>query len=269
VKALEGNLEYALTRVRAHFGSRPSEVDWRALEASRDLSHYIDTARAGALAMWVSSFDANHDVHTMERSLRTDWRRYVDRVASWHPQACQNWLRWLGWLPMLSLLAQLCRPEPVPHWMLADPVCGPIAPGSPGERGTAIRATALAPLAAAIEHGVPIAALWREHWQRLEPLTDPETRRLMSVLLQDVDRHLATMATTPAIGTMLPITTTQGQGEALRQALAERLVRVFRQGAETVVATVCYLALVGLDLERLRGGLVTRCLLPWQASGLH
>ena len=46
----------------------------------------------------------------------------------------------------------------------------------------------------------------------------------------------------------------------LRNQLRERLKRIFRAAAGTPVATLCHLALMALDFERLRGGLVTRSL---------
>jgi hypothetical protein len=51
-------------------------------------------------------------------------------------------------------------------------------------------------------------------------------------------------------------------GTVLRDQLRERLDRLFRAAAGTVVATLCHLALMALDFERLRGGLVNRALFP-------
>jgi hypothetical protein len=48
--------------------------------------------------------------------------------------------------------------------------------------------------------------------------------------------------------------------EPLRNQLASRLQRLLRVAAGTVTVTVCHLALIALDLERLRAGLVRRCL---------
>jgi hypothetical protein len=48
--------------------------------------------------------------------------------------------------------------------------------------------------------------------------------------------------------------------EPLRSELARRLERLLRLAAGTVIVTFCHLALVALDLERLRGGLARRCL---------
>lgn len=242
----EGNLDYALARVHAHYGRRLSHDDWRRLQVSRDLGHYLDAVRASALAGWVTSLDLTSDAHTIERTLRTEWRQYVEGVASWHPREWRLWLRWWAWLPVLSLLAQLARPEPAPAWMLADPVCGPVAPGSPAERGAALRATALAPLEPAILGRVPVAAAWRAHWQRLTPPSDAHTLQLLGLLVRGIDAHAARLL---------------GDGPAaivLRGELIDRFSRLFRAAAGTAIATACHLALLALDVQRLRGGLVWR-----------
>jgi hypothetical protein len=248
----EGNLDYALARVHAHYGRRLSHDDWQRLEVSRDLGHYLDAVRASALAGWVMSLDLTSDAHAIERALRTEWRQYVEGVATWHPREWQLWLRWWAWLPVLSLLAQLARPEPAPAWMLADPACGPVAPGSPAERAAALRATALAPLEPAILGRVPMGTAWRAHGQRLTPPSDAHTLQLLGLLLRRIEAHAARLID-------------DGPGAiVLRGELAERLSRLFRAAAGTVVATACHLALLALDLRRLRGGLVCRCVLAVQ-----
>jgi hypothetical protein len=186
--------------------------------------------------------------------LRIEWRRYVDRVAAWHPREWQQWLAWLGWLPTLSLLAQLARPEPAPAWMMADPVCGPIAPGILGERIAALKGTALAVFAPGIAGRMAIGALWRTRWQELRPHTDARTRQLLDALLRAIDSYAQQLARA------------NGSTTVLRQQLTDRLTKLFRAGAGTVVATVCHLVLLAFELERLRGGLINRCAFAARAT---
>lgn len=244
---VEGSFDYASARVHAHYGRRLREVDWRLLEASRDLRHYLDAVRTSALSGWVSSLDVTRDSHAIERSLRLEWRRYVESVAAWHPHEWQPWLTWLGWLPFLSLLAQLALPERVPPWILADPVCGAIATGTLIERRSAVlKDNELAPFEPAISGKVPTATLWRAHWQVLMPQTDAHTDQLLTALLRAIDRYAEKLSTIV------------GSAAGLREELDHRLTKLFRAGTNTIVATVCHLALLALDIERLRGGMVTR-----------
>jgi hypothetical protein len=247
--APDGNLDYALARIQAQYGRRLDERAWRRVEASHDLAQYLDAMRASSLAEWVSSIERTRDSHAMERSLRTAWRRYVENVAAWHPQEWQPWLAWLGWLPTLSLLAQLARPEPAPAWMMADPVCGPIAPGTLAERIAALKGTVLAVFEPAFSARAPIGALWRARWRTLKPRSDAHTSRLLDALLRDVDAYAQRLAAT------------ETDSSVLRQQLIVRLRKLFRATQGTVVATVCYLGLLAFDLERLRGGLANRAIL--------
>lgn len=252
--AAEGNLDYALARVHARHGQRLDEATWRRLEASRDLGQYLDAVRASPLAGWVASLDVTRDVHAIERTLRIEWRQYVEVVATWHPREWQPWLAWWAWLPVLSLLAQLSRPEPAPDWMLADPLCGPIAPGNPAERAAALLATPLAPLEPAILGRTPMGSAWLAHWQALTPQSDMQTRQLVSLLLRAIGTHTDKLLNNAA-DTM-----------ALRRDLADQLTRLFRAGGATVAATVCHFALLALDLQRLRGGLVSRSVVAARAG---
>jgi hypothetical protein len=241
----EGPFEYALTRIHARHGRRLGEGEWRSLEASRDLASYLEIARAGALAPWVAALDAAADGHAIERSLRSAWRDYVETVAGWHPRDWQPWLAWLSWLPWLALFAQLARPQAPPLWMLADPICGPVAPGSVPERRAALERSCLAPLAAGLGGGQSFAVLWRQHWQRLAPPSDEETRRAHDQLLTALARY----AHASAAG---------NESDAPLRELASRLRGLFRSAGDTAITSACHLGLTALDVQRLRGGLAYR-----------
>jgi len=244
--AIAGNLDYALARVAARQGQRVDDAAWRRLEASRDLDHYVAAVRSTALAVWVGSMAAEHDCHSMERALRELWRRYVKEVAGWHPRAWQAWLAWLAWLPALSLLAQLARPALTPQWLLADPVLGPIGVGTPSDRAAALACTRLAPLGPAVVGRTSLGAAWYAQWQVLQPRTDVRTEQCLLMLRRAMEQHAQALQLA------------SDSAEPLRAELANRLQRLFRTAADTVIASVCHLALVALDLERLRGGLARR-----------
>lgn len=137
----------------------------------------------------------------------------------------------------MGLITQLQRPGPLPAWLQADPVIG--ATG---------KDTALAILEPAIAGRVPLGALWLAHWQKLRPLVDEETERLLAALARAVREQVRALALEGA------------DAVRLREQLQARLRRVFRGAAGTPVASLCHLVLMALDFERLRGGLVTRAL---------
>ena len=251
---IDGNLEYALARVHARHGQRLDEGSWRRLEASRDLGSYLAEVRSTALAGWVSTFNVEQDCHVIERALRMQWRRYVDGVAAWHPRAWQAWLAWLAWLPTLSLLARLAQSDSAPAWMLADPLVGPLAPGTSVERAAALANTALAPLQPAIAGRTSLVAAWSAQWQALRPRSDAHTQQTLHVLQQAMKQHEQSLLHAA------------DSAEPLRMQLANRLQRLFRVAAGTVTVTVCHLGFVALDLERLRGGVARRRLFGANAA---
>ena len=246
--SLEGNFDYALARVQSEYGSRPDTSEWRRLEASHDLGQYLEAARSSIFGPWVSALDRSRDAHFIERALRAAWRSYVRTVSGWHPRRWQSWLTWLEWLPTLELIARLERAGPVPAWLLADPIVGPVARGSSAERLADVKGTALAVFEPAITGRVPLGELWLAHWQELRPPVDTFTEQLLVAVSRAVQEHARMLALEGV------------NGVAVRDELHKRFERLFRAAAGTVVATLCHLALVALDFERVRGGLVNRSL---------
>jgi hypothetical protein len=246
--SLEGNVDYALTRVQSQYGDRPDPSEWRRLEASHDLGQYLEAARGGIFGPWLSSLDRSREVHVIERTLRGAWRGYVRSVAAWHPRRWQPWLTWLEWLPTLGLIARLGSPGPVPAWLLTDPIVGPAARGASAERPVPVKGTALAFFEPAMGGRVSLADLWLARWRELQPPVDAFTEQLLAAVLRAVQEHARMLALEGA------------DGAALRGQLRARLSTLFRAAAGTLVATLCHLALMALDFERLRGGLVDRSL---------
>src|SRR5580698_9713436 len=246
--SLEGNVEYALARVQCQYGNRLDTGEWRRLEASHDLGQYLEAARGSIFGPWVSSLDRSREAHVIERALRGAWRNYVGTVAAWHPRAWQPWLTWLEWLPTLGLIALLKRAGPMPAWLLADPILGPAARGASGERPVAGKGAAATLFEPAIAGQIPLAELWLARWRELRPPVDAFTEQLLTAVSRAVREHTRGLAVEGA------------NGVALRDQLRERLNKLFRAAAGTLVATLCHLALMALDFERLRGGLVNRAL---------
>ncbi|HTC44912.1 MAG TPA: hypothetical protein VK696_07685 [Steroidobacteraceae bacterium] len=146
--SLEGNIEYAATRVQSQHGARPDPVQWRRLETSHDLGQYLEGARGSLFGPWIVSLDRHRDVHDIERTLRGAWRHYVRSVAGWHPRCWQSWLIWLEWLPTLGLGARIADVEP------------------------------------AIAKQAPSFELWVTRWRALWPAVDADTAQHLTQVLK-------------------------------------------------------------------------------------
>lgn len=213
---------YAQTRMQARHGASPGSPQWQALEASHTAGHYLSLCRAGALADWVEGLDDSGDVHHIEQHLRERWQHHVDEVALWTPPAWRAAVRCFALLPDLMRLDTRQRTAGDPAASAAR------APASSRTREAADDA----------------ATRWSALWRRQLP---PEARGV--ALLRRPAEWL------------LPRLAGAATGRDLASGPArEALRRLFRWHAGSAVAVFAYLALVALDLERLRGGLVVRAL---------
>jgi hypothetical protein len=261
--AENARLAYLQARLQARHGDRPKADDWRLVEASAELSHYLDAVRRTALKRWVGDINQDMAPEAIERTLRTTWRETVDQVASWSPSAWRDAVRWLRWLPDLPAIEHLMRGAKVPPWMRADPVMRELAFDEPQRRREALAALPLAPMhpgeapAGDIAAGArrSISEAWIRGWRRRLPPGNG-TRAELEAILEMIHQHFEAMRSSEA-----------ADGKALRNALAARLQRRFRRGAGTAVALFSHLALDGLELERVRAGVMTRRMLPERAEG--
>src|SRR6056297_298491 len=272
--AEDPRLAYLQARLQARHGDRPSGDDWRLAESSADLSHYLEAVRRTALKRWLG--EVNHEMppEAIERQLRAAWREAVDTIATWSPEHWRAAVEWLRWLPELPAVAHLLNGERVPPWMHADPVTREFAFEDDARLRDALAEQPLAPLLAAdpatgdaampgaAMPGAPVTRAWIDEWRRRLPRAgycggaSGDERRRLAEMLEQVQQHVEAMRASE-----------EADGRALRNALAARLLRHFRYGAGTAVALFAHLALDGLELERLRAGVVTRRLLPERAEG--
>ena len=218
---------YAQARLQARHGRGPAAPDapaWRALEASRTATQALAAARAGALADWVDGLDDAADAHAIEAGLRARWQRHVDEVARWLP------LRWQAAVRWFAVLADLPR--------IAAPGADRPSTGSdPSARGRGRAEADLAPFAAVPLDAGAAVAIWHAQWRRLAPAAEPVLLRPAELLLP---RLLGPGALRPRN----------------HAATRDALLRLFRRHPGSAVAVTAHLALVALDLERLRGELV-------------
>jgi len=243
---------YSQARLQARHGARLTEADWQQLEASGDLEALLHDCRSSALARWASHLGPQNSVHEIELGLRQDWAGYVEEVAAWQPPAWRDamlWLRWLPWLPGLQKLARTGRPL---AWMRGDPVFGPVVAAEPQERRAAVaRSAVLQPLAAGFAAPPDVAGAWTRHWRCLWPAgVRSASRPPLEQFARVLRDHASRVAALPDGASSID----------LRAALAARLARLFRRHPLSPTATLAHLALVGLDLERLRGALTLRAL---------
>lgn len=256
------SIEYAHARVSARLGARPDERLWQQLRASRRLAVLLDTVRASPAASYVSGVEPRASTDGIELAFRQQFRLRVDELAQWAPDDWVDAVRWVRVLIDLPALVHLATSPALP-WMRADPVLGAYAGRSPEERRSALSLGPAAPIAQSLAdapvepksalhgpQGLPAAVqAWERHWRALWPKVTGEERGNLDALAYLLRRHAV------EFGRAEPT----AAGES-RLALAARLSALLRRSAAQPAALFAWLALLALDLERLRGVFVTRAL---------
>ena len=241
---------YAQARVQARLGERLSGPGWRALESTLGLPQYLASVRNTVLAPHAQHFPAALAPHTIERSLRHDWRAEVDAVSHWVPNAWSPAVEWTAWLPYLDALAWLARGKPVLPWMQPDAVLSTIAVQDVAARRSAL---ADAPFGVLASEDTPagMRARWFDHWTSLHPQARDDEKAGLRLLVVGVQRYFAAIDRRRA---------SRNDRREAHERLEEVATGLVHRHAEKPVAVFCHLLLVALDLQRLRDGLLRRAL---------
>lgn len=243
---------YVQARLQTRHGQRPDEFEWRRLHASGDLAHFLQAARTTTLRPWIMELPTRPSSDVIERSLRRQFRQYVVNVATWPPRAWRPAIIWTALLVDLPCLTRQPQDESVPPWMKEDPALHPFVPSSRRERIEAMGASDWSPLVEAWESRSSPLEAWVSHWRRLWPLAPDAFLRPLEALLRLMLDHRQRMILDGA----------EADGWRTRAELTGQLEFMFRRYAQQPAAVFSHLALVALDLERLRGALVRRTLFP-------
>jgi len=236
---------YAQARLQARHGQRADEQVWRRLHSTGDLSSYLQMARQTVLRPWVIGIDSSQSSHDIEFSLRRQFCRYVDDVSHWLPADWRAALQALKRLPALPALQHLLSGASVPAWMLDDPELRHFASESVRLRMEAIQASEYGYLVQAWQRGETLYGAWSDHWQHQWPgpaRLEVAMEQLGRLLLQHIRSQDSAGTST----------------RQRRQVLVSRLNGVFRRFSFQPAAAFAHLALVALDLEQLRGDLLSR-----------
>ena len=241
---------YAYTRLQARHGLRPDESTWQLVESHRDLANFIQAARNTTLSQWTAGIQSVNDEHLLEEALLEQYRHYIEEVAAFVPESWSRAVRWVETLTQLPSLHYLINGNTAYSWMLENPDLRKFVAADQELRIHSLTQSRFAPLITGIQSGKLLTTAWLDHWQVLWPGNLPQIdplREFVAVLQKHVD---AFSQFSPAV-TWLQ-----------RKKIAEKLVFMFRKHAFEPVTMFVHLLLVALDIERLRAGVMQRCLFP-------
>ena len=244
---------YIQARLQARYGLRPPEQTWARLESTVDSRAYLHASRSALNPTWVDRLTSTQQVGELERHLRATWFREVDRVARWSPAPWRDSVRWWATLALLPGLQHLRVTGSAPTWMLEDDTLAFPGDMTSSDAPALFRRLPVAELMASPQR-TSLLKLWHDTWASLWPRCSALHARQLNILsslaAQYADRAEDTDS---AIG-----------GPASLAPLERALVLLFRRAAGSPAAIFSALGLTALDLQRLRGGLLTRHLFPQQ-----
>lgn len=247
---------YVQARAQARMAGLPRESDWQRLDATRSLSAFLEESRTTVLKPWVVGLSGASDAHDIDRGVRAIFRAEVEAAARWVPEGWRAAVRWVQWLPQLPALAECLRTGRAPDWVTRDAFLAPLV-GSQGELDrSALRSAGLGPFVDAAAEGRGLADAWLDGWRARCPSARRHVRdgldRLAGTLL---DHQRQFLAAAP------------DRTWPLRRDLDQRLRHLFHVLLMQPAGLFAYLALVAVELERLRAALVSRALFGAEAPG--
>ncbi len=243
-------LAYAQARIQSRYGERANADVWLKLHNIQDLGSYLQTAQQTALRPWVLGLSSTYSSHDIEQALRQKYRQHVDEVANWMPVKWQRPLQWIKRLADLPTLQYLLAGGEPLDWMKSDPEITEFTGDDIQLRVQLIRAAGNGALVDSWQQHGSILSGWLSQWNSIRPksiYSDQGLKSLEKLLLEHMQMQ------------------TRQQGKTLPtdyEIMLDRLRLVFRRSAFQPAAVCAYLAIVAIDLHRLRGDLMLRLFFP-------
>jgi hypothetical protein len=251
------SIEYAHARASARLSQRPDERMWQHLRASRSVAAQLEAVRSSPAAAYVSGIAVAGTIDAMELAFRQQFRGLVAEVVNWAPDDWKPAISFVSHLFDLPALLRVTGDIP-PAWMSNDPELAAFARRDSLERRANLSAQLPWLVAAMAETekvpGTTLAArphpalrAWEHRWRALWPACSAEEHASLDQLVRIIERHLVHFGSLAV----------EDAGDA-RLKLAAELTSLLRRSAAQPAALFAWLALLAIDLERLRGEFVLR-----------
>ncbi|MEO5339226.1 MAG: hypothetical protein H7837_01720 [Magnetococcus sp. MYC-9] len=220
------------SRLQFHHGRRLDENGWQRLERVVPYPLYLKSARETSLSPWLRAIGDADAPSVLEQRLREALLHNTAEVARWAPPAWRPAVTWTGQLWQLPAWQHLWRGEALPAGLLLT------------------ASAEIDRLEQSWRAGTPLLTAWLNRWRGLWPARKghwaPPLEQLTALLYSHA-RQFQQLPDAEA-------------ARLARQRLQQRLHLLFRRHIGQPAALFVHLALMALDFERLRGGLLLRAL---------
>lgn len=244
MSALSG-IAYAQTRIQSRYGERADTSVWLKLHNIHDLGSYLQTAQQTPLRHWVLGLSSNHSSDDIELALRQKYRRHVDEVAHWMPNEWQKPLQWIKYLADLPVLQYLVAGGEPLDWMKSDPDITAFTADDPQVRLQSFQQAGNMRLLESWRQSGSMLTGWLSQWNRVRPKSvyfEKGLQSLEKLLHQQMQYQLKYELALPTDF----------------EAILDQLRLNFRRYAFQPAAVCAYLAIIAIDVHRIRSDLMQR-----------
>jgi hypothetical protein len=243
-------MAYAQARIQSRYGSRADAGVWLKLQNIHDLGSYLQTAQQTSLRHWILGISTTHSSHELELTLRQKYRDHIDEVANWVPGRWRRPLYWLKRIPDLPAMQYLATGGTALEWMKKDPDLADFTDASQEVRVQAMRDAGCASLVDALHRDGNLLEGWMREWHTIWPRSKHHDRGF-SELERLIDQLI--LSQTPAHS--------RGRDDVLPadyDSISNQFRMIFRRHAFQPASVCAYLAIIMIDVHRIRSDLIQR-----------
>jgi len=248
------DIAFIQSRVQARHGARLSESDWLSLRNNRSLRLYLDSVNLTELKSWTQKLHANMKPHTIERLLRAAWRDYILEVSNWSAPKWRPAIQWMSHLPDLPIIDHILHGGVAPKWLRRDPNLAGMTFLNRNSDEDASAKFNMAPIMDMSDPDILIRRRWSKEFENLWPADEQD---YLTVLEKSLDQLFKRFELAGA----------EIKLEDRLMDLNHGLARLFRRYALSPLVLFAHLGIVAIDLLRLRGDLLQRCLFAENSAG--
>ncbi|MCP3848796.1 MAG: hypothetical protein GY694_00955 [Gammaproteobacteria bacterium] len=242
---------YLQARVQARYAQLTCKDVWLKLGAIDDFNAYLEESRATSLAPLIAGISSQSDSHDIDLLVRRFFLQQVTELSTWMPQAWRPATLWLQWLPDIPILSYLLEEQRPAIWMYHDKRLSLMLE----DQGVLVEQNLEKGGAGClITEGTSAASMlrmWLQHWPTLWPVLSHHFRFGIEALIQLIREEQVQFSSLAT-----------DQTWAARDNLQQTLKLFFRRNLLQPATAFSYLALMSLQLERVRAELLQRLLFP-------
>jgi hypothetical protein len=246
---------YLQARVQARYAQLASNALWSQLAAIDEFSAYLEEGRETSLSPLISSISAQSDSHDIDSALRRVFLHHIIELSNWMPHAWRPASLWLQWLPNISLLSYLLSQQPPYPWMYHEKSLFLLLGDQDINIGQALQKAGADCLISEGTSATAIFSMWLQQWTSLWPAWSHSLTHGVEDLIQLLEKYQKKFTTLSSHETW-----------AARDTLQQTLRLFFRRNLLQPATAYAYLALMSLQLERLRAELLQRLLFTQKSS---